>query len=71
MASMLVTLIDTVNYKNQAWQEDLCVPSSCSITITSIAPLSVAGLIEFHVLDTDPPILLTYCISFDDCQTWK
>lgn len=31
--------------------------------MTSIAPLSVAGLIEFHVLDTDPPILRTYCIS--------
>lgn len=38
-------------------------PSSCSITMTSIAPLSVAGLMEFHVFDTDPLILRTYCIS--------
>lgn len=28
-----------------------------------MAPLSVAGLIEFQVLDTDPPILRTYCMS--------
>ena len=27
-----------------------------------MAPLRVAGLIEFHVLDTEPLILLTYCI---------
>lgn len=40
----------------------LTLPSSCSTTITSIAPLKVAGLMEFHVLDTDPPILRTYCI---------
>ena len=38
-------------------------PSSCSTTMTSIAPLSVAGLIEFQVFDTEPPRLLTYCIS--------
>ena len=38
-------------------------PSFCSTTITSMAPLSVAGLIEFHVLDTDPPRLRTYCMS--------
>ena len=37
--------------------------------MTSIAPLSVAGLIEFHVLDTDPPILRTYCMSL--CYTKK
>lgn len=37
-------------------------PSSCSTTITSMAPLSVAGLIEFHVLDTGPLKLRTYCI---------
>ena len=40
----------------------MSLPSSCSSTITSIAPLSVAGLIEFHVLDTDPLMLRTYCI---------
>jgi hypothetical protein len=32
------------------------------MTITSIAPLRVAGLIEFHVFDTEPLRLLTYCI---------
>lgn len=31
--------------------------------MTSIAPLRVAGLIEFHVFETDPPMLRTYCIS--------
>ncbi len=31
--------------------------------MTSIAPLNVAGLMEFHVFDTDPLILRTYCIS--------
>lgn len=39
------------------------LPSSCSITMTSIAPLNVAGLMEFHVFDTEPLILRTYCIS--------
>ena len=34
--------------------------------MTSIAPLKVAGLMEFHVLETDPPRLRTYCIS---CST--
>lgn len=54
------------------------VPSSCSTTITSMAPLNVAGLfrsagnavdshkvhyfIEFHVLETEPLRLRTYCI---------
>jgi hypothetical protein len=37
-------------------------PSSCSITITSMAPLRVAGLIEFQVLETGPLRLRTYCI---------
>lgn len=32
------------------------------MTITSIAPLSVAGLIEFHVFETGPLKLRTYCI---------
>jgi len=38
--------------------------------MTSIAPLRVAGLIEFHVLVTDPPQLLTYCIfgGREECQ---
>jgi hypothetical protein len=30
--------------------------------MTSMAPLRVAGLIEFHVLDTDPEMDRTYCI---------
>lgn len=42
---------------------EIYIPSSCSTTITSIAPLSVAGLMEFHVLDTEPPMLRTYCMS--------
>lgn len=44
-------------------------PSSCSMTITSIAPLNVAGLIEFHVLETEPPILRTYCIVPEGLST--
>lgn len=32
------------------------------MTITSMAPLKVAGLIEFQVLETEPLILRTYCI---------
>jgi len=31
--------------------------------MTSMAPLSVAGLMEFHVFETDPLMLLTYCIA--------
>ena len=31
--------------------------------MTSIAPLRVAGLIEFHVFETDPLMLLTYCMA--------
>jgi len=27
-----------------------------------MAPLRVAGLMEFHVFETDPLMLLTYCI---------
>jgi hypothetical protein len=42
------------------------IPSSRSTTTTSIAPLSVAGLMEFQVLDTDPlmdpEMERTYCI---------
>lgn len=30
--------------------------------MTSIAPLKVAGLMEFHVFETDPLMLRTYCI---------
>jgi hypothetical protein len=30
-----------------------------------MAPLSVAGLMEFHVLETEPLMLRTYCISPD------
>lgn len=43
-------------------------PSSCSITITSMAPLNVAGLIEFHVLETEPLILRTYCMVSEGPQ---
>ena len=32
------------------------------MTMTSMAPLSVAGLIEFHVFETEPLRLRTYCI---------
>ena len=32
--------------------------------MTSMAPLKVAGLMEFHVLDTEPEIDRTYCIPF-------
>lgn len=39
------------------------IPSSCSTTTTSIAPLSVAGLIEFQVFETDPLKLRTYCMA--------
>jgi hypothetical protein len=28
-----------------------------------MAPLRVAGLIEFHVFETEPLMLLTYCIA--------
>ena len=40
------------------------MPSSCSTTMTSIAPDNVAGLIEFHVLETPLPRLRTYCIVY-------
>jgi hypothetical protein len=40
-------------------------PSSCSTTMTSMAPLRVAGLIEFHVLDTEPEMDRTYCIPLE------
>jgi hypothetical protein len=40
-------------------------PSSCSMTITSIAPLKVAGFMEFQVLETEPLMLLTYCIPHE------
>lgn len=43
--------------------DSMSVPSSCSTTTTSIAPLKVAGFIEFHVLETEPPKLRTYCIA--------
>lgn len=35
------------------------------MTMTSIAPLSVAGLMLFHVLETEPLMLRTYCIAPD------
>lgn len=39
------------------------LPSLPSTTTTSIAPLRVAGFIEFHVFDTEPEIERTYCID--------
>jgi hypothetical protein len=33
--------------------------------MTSIAPLRVAGLMEFHVLDTEPEMDRTYCIPLE------
>ena len=54
------------NLPNRTWNgEHARVPSSCSTTITSMAPLSVDGLMEFHVLETDPLMLLTYCMAGD------
>jgi len=51
------------NFPKRTWKgEHANVPSSCSTTITSMAPLRVAGLMEFHVFETEPLILLTYCI---------
>ena len=44
-------------------------PSSCSTTMTSMAPLKVAGLMEFHVLVTELLTLLTYCITRDGSWT--
>jgi hypothetical protein len=39
------------------------LPSSCSTTMTSIAPLNVAGLIEFQLLETPLVMDRTYCIA--------
>ena len=39
-------------------------PSSCSTTMTSIAPLRVAGFMEFHVFVTELLTLRTYCMVF-------
>lgn len=36
--------------------------------MTSIAPLRVAGFIEFHVLETEPDIDRTYCMVLLDAQ---
>jgi hypothetical protein len=52
------------NFPNRTWKgEHAKDPSSCSTTITSMAPLRVAGFIEFHVFETDPLMLLTYCMA--------
>jgi hypothetical protein len=32
-----------------------------------MAPLRVAGFIEFHVFETDPLMLLTYCMALGMC----
>lgn len=39
------------------------------MTITSMAPLKVAGLMEFHVFETEPLILLTYCMAQHSTRT--
>jgi hypothetical protein len=56
-------LISTCGVLEHLGIDDL--PSSCSITITSIAPLKVAGFMEFQVLETEPLMLLTYCIPHE------
>ena len=38
------------------------MPSSCSTTITSMAPVRVAGFSEFHVVHAVFPMFLTYCM---------
>jgi len=44
--------------------ELLDLPFSCSTTMTSIAPLKVAGFMELYVLATEPAIPRTYCMSY-------
>lgn len=52
------------NLPKRTWKgEQAREPSSCSTTMTSIAPLRVAGLIEFQVFETEPEMERTYCIS--------
>lgn len=55
-------ILELVSEAEEVVDIDHHLPSSLSTTTTSMAPLSVAGFIEFHVLDTDPDIDLTYCI---------
>jgi len=51
------------NLPKRTWKgEQTRVPSSCSTTMTSIAPLRVAGLIEFHAVETESLRFLTYCM---------
>ena len=55
------------NFPKRTWKgEQAREPSSCSTTMTSIAPLRVAGLIEFHVLETEPDKERTYCMAPTD-----
>jgi hypothetical protein len=44
-------------------QTSMYAPSSCSTTMTSIAPLSVAGLMLLYACFTEPKVERTYCIS--------
>jgi hypothetical protein len=60
------------NLPKRTWKgEQASEPSSCSTTMTSIAPLRVAGLIEFHVLDTEPDKDRTYCMAPTGGRTLK
>ncbi|KAH3660521.1 hypothetical protein OGAPHI_007107 [Ogataea philodendri] len=47
--------LNSWNLPNRTWKgEHASSPSGCSTTITSMAPDNVAGLMELHVLETDP-----------------
>lgn len=51
------------NLPKRTWKgEQAKVPSSRSTTITSMAPLSVAGLMEFQAVETESLRFRTYCI---------
>lgn len=59
------------NLPNRTWKgEHARVPSSCSTTITSMAPLRVAGLIEFHAVETESLRFLTYCMVCERARPW-
>lgn len=54
------------NLPKRTWKgEQEREPSSCSTTMTSMAPLRVAGLMEFHAVETESLRFRTYCIVLD------
>lgn len=60
------------NLPKRTWKgEQASEPSSCSTTITSIAPERVAGFIEFQVLETEPEMERTYCIALQNAAAWS